>query len=525
MPKPKSLHPARTKAQPPAKRPVVAVERPAHAAAPARTPVRLVTPRDLAAVLFRRLKLMTFAFLAIFLGTAAVTFMLPKKYEASMKILVKHERPEPLITADAGPTNTTIRDVTQEDLNSEVELLRSRDLIEKVVVECGLHTKGKSSWIDKYIPFAKPASPESRIPEQAASLAKNMQVEPIPKSKMILVTYRCGSAEQSAAVVQKLTELYLEKHLAVHRQPGALDFFQQQANDYKRGLAKAEGKLASFSRQKNLVSPDIEKDITLRRLSEAEAQMRDAAAAQAALEERIRSLEMQAQNTPERIVTQVRTQDNSQLLQQMRTTLLNLELKRTELLTKYDPAYRTVQEVDTQIAQTRQALEEAEKRTLRDEVTDLDKTRQWLNEELSRARTELATLKARAESVTGTVEAYRQDARKLTNRELEHQDLLRATKTAEANYLLYVKKQEEARISDALDRNHILNVAIVEAATVPAVPASPNVYLNIVLGFTLAVLVALGLGFAADFVDSTFRTPDEVERSLGIPVIASLPRA
>ena len=46
----------------------------------------------------------------------------------------------------------------------------------------------------------------------------------------------------------------------------------------------------------------------------------------------------------------VRNSDNPQLLEQLKSTLLNLELKRTDLLTKYEPTYRLVQEVDQQIA-------------------------------------------------------------------------------------------------------------------------------------------------------------------------------
>ena len=44
-------------------------------------------------------------------------------------------------------------------------------------------------------------------------------------------------------------------------------------------------------------------------------------------------------------------------------------------------------------------------------------------------------------------------------------------KTAEDNYLLYLRKREEARISDALDGKKIVNVTIAEAATVPVLPS------------------------------------------------------
>ena len=52
----------------------------------------------------------------------------------------------------------------------------------------------------------------------------------------------------------------------------------------------------------------------------------------------------------------------------------------------------------------------------------------------------------------------------------QQDDLVRDVKTAEDNYLLYLRKREEARISDALDSKRIVNVSIAEAATVPALP-------------------------------------------------------
>ena len=133
-----------------------------------------------------------------------------------------------------------------------------------------------------------------------------------------------------------------------------------------------------------------------------------------------------------------------------------------------------MQEVDQQIAQARDALAQDEKNALRDETTDLDKTHALLQEELARARAELATLKGRSAEIEKSVAVYQESARQLNRKEIVHQDLVRSAKTAEDNYLLYLRKQEEARISDALDRKRIVNVAVAEEATVPAFPSSPK---------------------------------------------------
>ena len=63
------------------------------------------------------------------------------------------------------------------------------------------------------------------------------------------------------------------------------------------------------------------------------------------------------------MTTLVRSSDNSQLLQQLKSTLLNLELKRTELLTKYEPTYRLVGEVEHQIRDVKATIS-AEERNL-----------------------------------------------------------------------------------------------------------------------------------------------------------------
>ena len=55
-------------------------------------------------------------------------------------------------------------------------------------------------------------------------------------------------------------------------------------------------------------------------------------------------------STPTRLTTQVKKGDNAQVLQNLKSTLLTLEMKRTELLTKYQPTYPLVVEIDKQIA-------------------------------------------------------------------------------------------------------------------------------------------------------------------------------
>jgi uncharacterized protein involved in exopolysaccharide biosynthesis len=111
---------------------------------------------------------------------------------------------------------------------------------------------------------------------------------------------------------------------------------------------------------------------------------------------------------------------------------------------------------------------------------------------------------------------------KLGEQAIEHQDLLRTAKAAEENYLLYLRKREEARIGDALDQRGILNVAVVQEAAVPVLPTW-SLRMVMAVAFVSAAIFSTAIGFAADYLAPGFRNPEEVTESLGIPVLASLP--
>jgi uncharacterized protein involved in exopolysaccharide biosynthesis len=221
------------------------------------------------------------------------------------------------------------------------------------------------------------------------------------------------------------------------------------------------------------------------------------------------------------MTTEMRVSDNPQLMGQLKFTLLNLELKRTELLQKFEPTYRLVQEVDTQLEQTRAAIQAAEKSQLREETTNRNPTYEWVDSELARTRSELAAEQARAEALSRTLRSYEEEASKLDQKEAVEQDLLRDKKAQEDNYLLYQRKQEEARISNALDRSRIVNVAVAEAAAVPALPSRSR-GLILLAGLLAAIAVSVAALATAEYLNPSFRTSEDVQESLDVPVLASV---
>jgi len=474
--------------------------------------------RDFLEIGFRQRRVIINSFLGIFSVAVLLGFLLPKKYEAQMKILVRHERAESVVSPERESPVQWRTEVSEEELQSEAELIKSRDLLTKVVVACDLQNIGLSSLLK-----GAGDQDDQRVSRAVLALEKNLTVQPIKLTNLISVSYKSKDPQLVARVLNSLASLYLEKHLAMHRAPGEFEFFHQQAEEYRKALATAEAKLTDFSREQGVVNPALEKEIAVRKLAEFEAEAKAAGATIAATRQSIRTLESQLATLPKRETAQVRTSDNPQLMERMGSKLLELELRRTELLTKFEPTYRPVQEVEEQIAQTREAIATAEKTPLRDEVTDRDPTYEALRSELAKSKTELAATEARAAAMSALVRTYRTESQQLDHKEVLHESILRAAKTDEENYMLYLHKQEEARISDALDQQRFSNVVVAEPATVPFAPQG-RWPLVVLLGGLIASLASVMLAFVVDRWDPSFRTPEEVESFLGTPVIAAFPK-
>ena len=475
--------------------------------------------REGASALFRRKSLVLFTFLAVVIGAVIVRVLLPNRYESRMKILVKNQRVDIAITPEATTgtnTPTVENDVSENQINSEIELLTSKDLLTEVVTSTGLD-KQESSLLNRSM------SDAVRVERAVNRLTKDLSINPVRKANVITISYASDSPQLSAAVLKKLGDLYLEKHLKLNHPVGATDFFKEKADEYETQLKESEQKLTDFQQSNNLVVLSQQKELTLQKTAEAKAKMMDADAALNEATNRIARVEQQLGAIPKRIVTQSKQLPNQYSAERLNTMMVELQNRRTQLLTKFRPDDRLVKEVDEQIRTTRLALDRAEQKTSVEEATDLNPLRQTLETELSRARLDQAGAKARRDTLTGQLQEYEGGLKKLEGDTTKHDDLQRDKKEAEENYQLYAKKREEARIADELDRQKITNVSIAEAATVPQLPSSPNRPLNLVLGVFLAGFLSLGSVFSAEMLSDVVYTPGQLEALTGAKVLATVP--
>lgn len=472
----------------------------------------LPTLRDVAAIVFRHWRAMLIA-AAIVIVATIVTGIWTPRYEAHMKILVESRRTDAVVSSSSvTPVQFNGNTVTEEDLNSEVELLKGDDLLRKVVRKTGIVRASVNGTMD-----------EAAVALAARRIGRDLHVEAIRKTHVISVRYSSRDPKRASAVLDALSAAYIAKHAEVHRPSGEFTFFDQEASRFRRNLEQAQNRMAEFSVARHVISAQAERDAALQQANDFDSKAHEAHTLAAETASRIRTLEQQLAALQPRVTTSIRSSDNPQLMGQLKSTLLTLQLKKSELLTKFAPGYPLVQEVERQIAETQSSIQAADRSPLRDETTDRNPSYEVIKDEMTKARAEYSGLIARESAASAIASQYRDTARHRDEDNVIQQNLQRDVAVEQDAYLLYVRKSEEAGISDALDRRGIVNVAVAENPTVPHEPErSPSG--SIFLTLALMLFGSFTTAFAIDAVDPTFRAPEELEAYLDAPVLGALPK-
>jgi len=218
-------------------------------------PVPAPTLRDIAAVLFRQHRLWTISFGMVLLAVFLYGIFAPS-YQAEMKMMIRRGRLDPVMAPT--PTQTPQfpdQQISDAELNSQVELLRDEQILRTVVQSSGL-AEGQS-WFEKF----RGDDPDTRLARAVRKLSKRLTVEPIRKTDLIEITYSASDPESSAKVLDCLASAYLERNLQVRRPSGEMNFFEQQVLESRQKLEDAEFQLMDFSNNEGVVSAALERDI------------------------------------------------------------------------------------------------------------------------------------------------------------------------------------------------------------------------------------------------------------------------
>lgn len=476
--------------------------------------------RDLVLMIYRRRWLALGLFAGIFLTVALVTMLMPAVFMARAQVLLKKERVSNVISPSDAAASDVKPQLTEEVLNSEIEIIRSSFLLREVLRASDLYKRIVIPPEDKQL------TEEQLLEIAVATLKKTLECQIVPKSNIIQISYESEDPQLAAQLVNEVCRRYVDRHLQVHESEGVYSFFQKQALSLQDTLAQISQALQAFEAENGLVSPEKQRELLLQQLNDYEAQLSAARANAETAGKQVVFLENQLDLAPERMQAQ-----SDQVSQAAYEALVNqlaaLKKRYAQLLEgeikPEEPQGRLAKTLKARIAQMEEAILHAENAPPLEVTGDINRAVMELSAELTRTRASLIGYLTHEKELQSGVAQIRQRLNVLEAAKLTHEKLQRDLELQRSNYELYAKKQEEARISDALDREKVGNVSIVDPASVPIASVRPNRKLNLALGMVLALFMSLGTALGLGFLDKQIRTSNDLERQLQLPIIVSIP--
>lgn len=481
-----------------------------------------ISLRDFLQVIFKRkFQILVFFVVTVGLGTLLSIIAKPQ-YEAEAKLLINVGRenfyaPEMPISQQRSAVFVPNK---EEQINSEIEILKSDYLIEKVVEALGPR---------QIYPEIKEAKKTRRQEEFLISKVVkkikdgNLEVEKVAQSNVIEVSFRHENPLLAARVVNTLIELYLDRHFDLHQNSVSSNFYQVQSEILRKKLEQAEAKLRSLMKQYRVSAPAKEQDMLLQQIVGLESKLNQTLTNEKETEKRIIELRRQLALIP-RTIRLYEEIDNSPLIvNNLETKLVELEIKKQGFLAKYQEKSRVIQNIREQIQTVREKLAEQKRRQHGMNRQGINPVYQSLLEDLSRAEINLKGLKASQISQEAHLEEYKKRLGDLNWVGMEFNNLQQGIKTDRQNYQLYLTRLEESRVSNAMNAEKISNVSLLDPAKPPLNPVSPKILLNIVLSILIGGIGGLAMAFLWQYVDDKLEQESDVEEFVGLPVLASIP--
>jgi uncharacterized protein involved in exopolysaccharide biosynthesis len=494
--------------------------------------------KDLLNVLFKRKSTILLIFFSFTVAMLVGNSLTPLDYEARATLLIQKTRGDVLLSPlDSRSFNVQM--APQQDLNSEADLVKSRPLLEAVANELSsvlLPDTGapKPQHADLIFgPLDEAASlvkavlrpPNqlklSPVEQVIAALSEGIRVTTVPASNIMQVHYKNDDPKIAADVVNSLVQRYLDFTVQLRRKD-AYKIFDEQSQKSTEQLQQLRQALHSYDENAGIVAPQTQEEVSFARLAEMDNSLQFVRGDLARARAQARVLEAQLKSTPRRIETTQEMRWNA-VKDELKKKLAELQIQRQQLLSRLTEKHRSVIENAQQIEVVTGLLDRESGEVLGAARSDVNPTAQGLAKDLADARATIAGLQAKEQTLMAEVEHSRRRLAQFHTLSIVRGQMIREIQAAEETHLFYLRKREEARIDSALDESKITNVKVAEWAKPPLGPTGLNRRLFLFLGAGVAMVAGVGVAFGRELMDRSVGTPEQAVRSLGLPVLASIP--
>ena len=413
-------------------------------------------------------------------------------YRATAEVEVDSETP------DVQTVNSVYQTAPTDPifLQTQVDVLTSGNLAWQTIQQLKL---------DREPAFNSPVRRRAGVPEETSAARKArlisrfkglLNVDLVAGSRMIKVSFASTDPRLAARVANGLVSNYREynflaKYDATRQASG---WMSEQLNDLKAKVEKSQQALVSYEKQHSIVNVSGKENIEDQRLADLSRNLTAAQTRLAAAE----SLYQLVKANPGKVGLLAR----DGLLQSMEEKYADLKTHYVDALGQYGPKFPKVVRLHNQISEIQSLIDQERTRTV-DRISH--------NYEAASGQVKLLSdAVAREKKVVGNLDQL-----------MIQYDLLKHD--FDTNQQLYdnlLTRVKDAAVSAGLRAN---NVHLVDRALPPSQPLRPRKSRDVAIGLMVGFILGVTLGFVQDVMDTSIKTPEDIERCIAEPVLGVIP--
>ncbi len=452
-------------------------------------------------VVWHRKWVVGLAVVATLLAVVVGNNFAPRIYEASSTLYIKEQTPSVLgdTVAATGFTDLT----SLEEINTQMEIVKSRSLLEEVIRKLGLEN---ALTPDKDLPEAE------RLQLTIDALRKQLSVSSIPNTRLIRVAVRSPDPGLAMRIDNEISRSFIDRNVGSKRSEAnaVLAFVSGQVDEVGSRLDKAEEDLLRYKQSHRIADISEEAKLKLDRLSDLESHYEEAKMDRQILATRIAAATRLASPDVARTGPPL-----SPAVTALQDRLTDVE-KRLAQLASGDPGEARLRARADSLKREIQA--EMEKAIGRGQPTSVNSVLQL---QIADYRYQDVILAAQEEALRGLIEANEADVNTLSEQDISLARLERTRRINDDLYSELVKSKNEAQIEAV---SQLGNIDIIDPAVMPVRPVSPNKQQNLLIGLLVSVVLGICLVFLLDHFDTSVTSEEEMKRLLAAPLLGYIPR-
>jgi uncharacterized protein involved in exopolysaccharide biosynthesis len=450
-------------------------------------------------------------------------------YETTTRLLVKvgRENLETPTTVQNGQLLS--QGVRLADINSEVQILSSRELVDRVVDRLGPDTfksvlalpatwqgypkyylklaarRVKNAYRDTLIALGL----DKRLtPRETAivAVADAVKVEPIRDSDILILRVRMPSQKLCLDVANVLLDEYMRRRALARQSPAGVKFFEARLREVRDTLSDLQKSRFGIRSRWNLSAPEEQRSLYLKELNTLETELMQNSAEMERLNRQRELMAKRMEDLPE-LTQKEQTELSNPSIQSLKERITALRMERSKTASRYQPSSEVLQKMDTEIADLESALRTENATILNSVVSESNPIRRQFGANVEEDNVRSAGLEMRNKYLQEPAAALSQRVHDIDRGLDMVESTEREYRRAEQDYLTYAKRYEEARLSEELDALRVANVSVVESPEPPIKPVYPNKLF--LVGIAMPVSLLFGIALCALLETTEDRLTDE----------------